>query len=201
MCSTRPFAPRPTRCAVCRVGYSLPFITPPRPTDCRSAPSRGIRQPAGKICISVSLGRSSLAGGGFLFPPCLRAFSPAARNLPRFPLLPPPALGRVTAASYSGAALGARFARARWHCGGYHPYGVRARCGRTRPATQAAERGNFRRSSVAGVPLRGQYAHASTKKKSVRLERPSTDDLRKIVVRHAFTICEVMPLCPETYCV
>ena len=30
-----------------------------------------------KICISVSLGRSSVAGGGFLFPPCLRAFSPS----------------------------------------------------------------------------------------------------------------------------
>ena len=40
------------------------------------------RQSRDLKCISVSLGRSSLAGGGSLFPPCLRAFSPYGAQSP-----------------------------------------------------------------------------------------------------------------------
>lgn len=118
-CSTRPFAPRPTRCAVCRVGYSLPFITPPRPTDCRYAPSRGIRQPAGKFVLAYPWGAPRLRAAALSSLPAGLPFSPSGQAI-TLPLSthPPPALGRVTAASYSGAALGASALRPRpKHCG------------------------------------------------------------------------------------
>lgn len=164
MCSTRPYAPRPTRCAVCRVGYSLPFITPPRPTDCRYAPSRGIRQPAGKYVLVYPWGAPRLRAAALSSLPACAPF-PQRRAISRaFPCT-----RRPRSAEWLPLPIRARL----WAlaplapdgiCGGYHPNGVRARCGRTRPATQAAVRIICRRSSVAGVPLRGQYAHASTKK-------------------------------------
>ena len=72
------------------------------------------------ICISVSLGRSSVAGGCFSFPPCLPAFSHSGRQSPTLSIRtsrPPSAeranalplrLSRDFGASYSGAPLLAR---------------------------------------------------------------------------------------------
>ena len=94
------------------------------------------------------------------FPPCLRAFPhcgaqsaspffpPAARRIAECANARHKVRASETAASYSVAALVARTRHAS-HCGGYHPTGGRAPCGRARPATQAAEPMNFRRSGVA----------------------------------------------------
>lgn len=169
---------------MCRVGYSLPFITPPRPTDCRSAPSRGHPSAGRKICISVSLGRSSVAGGGSLFPPCLRAFSPAARNLPRFSPAPAarprPSDCRFLFGRGSGRSLRSR------------PIALRrlpSQRGSCSLRSHSPRHASRRAPNLSSVERRGCFRFAvntltrQQKKKSVRLERPSTDNFRKLGVR------------------
>ena len=136
-----------------------------------------------KICISVSLGRSSLAGGGSLFPPCLRAFSPAARNLPRFPHAPAarawPSDCRFLFGRGSGRSLRSR------------PIALRrlpSQRGSCSLRSHSPRHASRRAHNLSSVECRGCAASRSirsrvNKKKSVRLERPCTDNLWKIVVR------------------
>lgn len=103
--------------------------------DCIGRPcaSSARRPPAGEYVSVESLGRYSVAGGGSLFPPCLRPFPPCGAQSPT--LVPrsrrPPSSVRANA----------------------HPTGVRASVGRARPATLSHLRGLP--SSHAFPPLRG----------------------------------------------
>lgn len=146
----RPFAPRPTRCAVCRSLMARCYVCHRRPPYKRNRRTFDVlRSAARKICFSVSLGRSLLAGGGSLFPPCLRAcspfgaqspslsFAPAARRMSECANALPLWLACDFGASYSVAPLRARHLP-RFSLRRLHPSGVRASGGRARPATQAA---------------------------------------------------------------
>ena len=90
------------------------------------------RRPVEYVSVG-SLGRYSVAGGGSLFPPCLRPFPPCGAQSPTH--VPrsrrPPSSVRANA----------------------HPTGVRASVGRARPATLSHLRGLP--SSLAFPPLRG----------------------------------------------
>lgn len=131
---------------------------------------------ARKICISVSLGRSSLAGGGFPFLPCLPAFPPCGGQSPSHlqryhrPRLDEranaqPSVARLRfPASYSvaGGALAAFNAS---HCGACPsisspPGFVLPAVALAPPRNQRtrAVRTSFRRSSVAGAVKRATYA-------------------------------------------
>ena len=207
-CSTRPFAPRPTRCAVCRVGYSLPFITPPRPTDCRYAPSRGIRQPAGKFVLAYPWGAPRLRAAALSSLPACAPF-PQRRAIYRaFPCTRRPpsaecanARRTMSAGDFRGFLFGRPAARA-------HSAASLLRRSPSRiippgfvlPAVALAPPRFPLRSRRAPVlssvghrgcaASRGNTLTRQQKKKSVRLERPGTDHLGRIVVRYAFTICE-----------
>lgn len=115
-----------------------------------------------KITFVGSLGRSILASGDNPSNPAGAPSPLSVRHLHRLPTHSPLA-GWPSALTLD--AMCARFRNRRFlfgrgagrahtstlsHCGGYHPAGVRASCGRARPATQAAESGDFRRSVVAG---------------------------------------------------
>lgn len=132
---------------------------------CRRSMSAKLGRP--KICISGSLGRSSVAGGGSLFPPCLRAFSPSGAQSPA-PLQPyrrPPsdecANARPIVCGLRFPALPFRSRRCKPHTSTLliaaracplQPSGVRASCGRARPSTLstlARRAPNFRRSDIA----------------------------------------------------
>lgn len=198
-----PAAPRPTRCAVCRVGYSLPFITPPRPTDCRSAPSRGIRQPAGKYVLANPWGAPRLRAAALSSLPACAPFPQRRAISHAFPLHPPPALGRVAAASYSGAALGARCARARWHL--RRLPSPRGSCSlrshsprhasRRAPNLWTVERRGWSRSP-RGIAVRVLPKAATDTPQAACRKKRGRAPLFYIVC-----IGEVCPLWPATYCV
>lgn len=132
---------------------------------CRRSMSAKLGRP--EICISVSLGRSSIAGGGSLFPPCLRAFSPSGAQSPaplqtyRRPLSDECGNPRRSVCGWRFPALPFRSRRCQphtstlliaAHANPLHPSGVRASCGRARPSTLstlARRAPNFRRSDVA----------------------------------------------------
>ena len=104
--------------------------------DCIGRPcaSSARRPPAGEYVSVESLGRSSVAGVGSLFPPCLRPFPPCGAQSPAlFPRTRrPPSSVRANA----------------------QPTGVRASVGRARPATLTHLRGlpsSWRFPSLAGL--------------------------------------------------
>lgn len=87
---SRPFAPRPTRCAVCRSSIAKCYVCYRRPPFNRVWATFDVAHIAGrKICISVSLGRSLLASGGNPSNPACAPSPIAARNLHRLPSRPP----------------------------------------------------------------------------------------------------------------
>lgn len=161
---SRPFAPRPTRCAVCSSSMAKCYVCHRRRPYKRNCGRRSMSPTtAGRnITFVGSLGRSILASGDNASNPAGAPSPLAARHLHRLPTRSPLA-GWPSALTLDP--MCARFRNRRFlfgrgagrahtstlsHCGGYHPAGVRASCGRARPATQAAEQGDFRRSDVAG---------------------------------------------------
>lgn len=181
---SRPFAPRPTRCAVCSSSMARCYVCHRRRPYKRVWATFDVAHIAGRnITFVGSLGRSILAGGGLSSLPACAPSPLAARNLPPAPSAPaarrmaecanarPSVRASDTAASYSVAALVARthprFPIAAAPSSRAFPLaGVRASCGRARPATlslsrvrnslrsparhAAAEPVNFHRSGVAG---------------------------------------------------
>lgn len=148
---SRPFAPRPTRCAVCSSSMARCYVCHRRRPYKRVWATFDVAHIAGrKICISVSLGRSILASGDNASNPAGAPSPLAARHLHRLPTRSPLAgwpsaltLDPVCALPISPLPIRSR----RWsraHSDAFplrrhHPAGVRASCGRARPATQAAE--------------------------------------------------------------
>ena len=118
---SRPFAPRPTRSAVCSSSMARCYVCHRRRPYKRVRATFDVAHIAGrKNTISVSLGRSILAGGGLSSLPACAPSPLAARNLPPAPTAPaarrmavcanarPSVRASDSAASYSVAALVAR---------------------------------------------------------------------------------------------
>ena len=115
------------------------------PTLCRRARSMSARHPRGIYVLAYPWGAPRLLAAALASCPAWSPFPHCGRPISfAFPLLPPPALGRVRTllrlasdfgASYPGAPLLARRVP-RFSLRRLHLSGVRASCGRARPATQ-----------------------------------------------------------------
>ena len=154
-------APRPTRCAVCSSSMARCYVCHRRRPYKRVWATFDVAHIAGrKITFVGVVGALYPCERRLPFPPCLRAF-PHCGAQSASPSFPPAA--RRIAECANARPKSARFRYRRFLFGRgagrahsprfslrrLHPTGVRASCGRARPATQAAEPVNFHRSGVA----------------------------------------------------
>lgn len=139
---TRPFAPRPTRCAVCPPPLARCYVCHRRRPYIRKCGRRSMSatSAARNICISVSLGRSLLAGGGFRFLPCLRACSPSGAQSPSLSFAP--AARRMSVCANARPLCSASPPRRLPHPARSLP--LRARCARPRLASCPDVRASLR---------------------------------------------------------
>lgn len=159
--------------AACMYAYaarSFPASRPTRwcagsePSESVRLPFDGSRPPREKITTCVCSGRSLLASGGILFPPCLPAFSPSGGQSPT--LFNPPAARRRTNALTLNAKTDAS------HCAGFPPTCARF----VLPFGRA--RAHQRLSNPLRAPLRSARTHAKPASGQISNGRMSRTRLR-----------------------